>query len=337
MPADRPFPTMSDDATLGDVPDSTPEGETVEVVREDRQSPEDSFAVVGNETRLSILRVLHERVDVADRTDYTVPFTELREAVGEEDSGKFSYHLNQLLGEFVEKRPEGYAIRYPGTELVRTVKSGAVAPTESAVSEPTTASCYLCGAPVSVAYTNGFVSAQCTECPGALGFDYMPEGTLSSIPVPGGAVGEDIDAAPKALLDRVHGRFCHRVRTFGDGACPRCGGPTESRLRECSDHDATDGPCAECGTSMAATVRVTCEVCSEGGISPAACMVSHRAPFREALASAGIDALGYDAFAVTAGWPMHVVDGDEPTVEYDLPSERVRVIVDGDVRVRSMA
>lgn len=330
---------MSDDATLGDVPDSAAEGETYEVVREDRQSPEDSFAVVGNETRLAILRVLHERVAVADRTEYTVPFTELREAVGEPDSGKFSYHLNQLLGEFVEKRPEGYAIRYPGTELVRTVKSGAVAPTESAVSEPTTASCYLCGAPVSVAYTNGYVSAQCTECPGALGFDHMPEGTLSSIPVPGGAVGDDIDAAPEALLDRVHGRFCHRARTFGDGSCPRCGGPTASRLRECPDHDASEGPCAECGTSMPATVRVTCEVCSEGGISPAACMVSHRAPFREALEAAGVDSLGYDAFAVTAGWTVHVVDGDDdsqndpPAVEYDLPSGAVRVVVDGDIRI----
>jgi len=327
---------MSDDAPRRDTSGSAAEGETPAVVHADRQSPEDSFAVVGNETRLSILRELHERVSVADRTEYTVPFTELREAVGEADSGKFSYHLNQLLGEFVEKRPEGYTIRYPGRELVRTVKSGAVAPAESAVSDPTSASCYLCGAPVCVAYTNGFVSARCTECRGALGFDYMAEGTLSSIPIPGGAVGDDIEDAPEALLDRVHSRYCHRARTFGDGSCPRCGGPTESRLRECGDHDASDGPCAECGTGMPATIRVTCEVCSEGGISPAACMASHRTPFREALAAAGIDELGYDAFAVTAGWPMRVVDGGEPAVEYDLPSGRARVIVDGDLRVRSM-
>jgi len=327
---------MSDDAPRRDTSGSAAEGETRAVVHADRQSPEDSFAVVGNETRLSILRELHERVSVADRTEYTVPFTELREAVGEADSGKFSYHLNQLLGEFVEKRPEGYTIRYPGRELVRTVKSGAVAPAESAVSDPISASCYLCGAPVCVAYTNGFVSARCTECRGALGFDYMAEGTLSSIPIPGGAVGDDIEDAPEALLDRVHSRYCHRARTFGDGSCPRCGGPTESRLRECGDHDASDGPCAECGTGMPATIRVTCEVCSEGGISPAACMASHRTPFREALAAAGIDELGYDAFAVTAGWPMRVVDGGEPAVEYDLPSGRARVIVDGDLRVRSM-
>ncbi|QZP38007.1 winged helix-turn-helix domain-containing protein [Halobaculum magnesiiphilum] len=324
---------MSDDAPLGESPEPVAEEEPSSDPQADRQSPEDSFAVVANDTRLSILRELHDRVAVADRTEYTVPFTELREAVGEPDSGKFSYHLNQLLGEFVEKRPEGYAILYPGTELVRTVKSGAVGPTEHAVSEPTSASCYLCGAPVCVAYTYGYVSGQCTDCRGALGFDYMPEGTLSSIPVPGAAVGDEIEAAPEALLDRVHGRFCHRARTFGDGSCPRCGGRTESRIRVCTEHDASDGPCVECGTTMSATVQVTCEVCSEGGISPAACMVSHRAPFREALAAAGVDSLGYDAFAVTAGWTVHVVDGDEPAVEYDLAAGRVRVVVDGDIRI----
>ncbi|MFC6785627.1 winged helix-turn-helix domain-containing protein [Halobaculum halobium] len=331
---------MSDDAPLGDAPDPdsksgvTGEEEPVAVGRENRQPPEDSFAVVGNETRLSILRVLHERASIGDRSEYSVPFTELREAVGEPDSGKFSYHLNQLLGEFVEKRPEGYAIRYPGKELVRTVESGAVEAASPAVSEPTDASCYLCGAPIAVAYTNGYVSAQCTSCSGALGFDYMPEGALSSIPAPPAAVGTDVDAAPEELLNRLHGRFCHRARMFGDGGCPRCGGRVDATLRACSSHDDSDGHCDECGTALPATVHVSCEVCSEGGIVPPAAMVSHRTPFREALAAAGVDRLGYDAFAVTAGWPLHVVDGDEPVVEYDLPSGPVRILVDGDTTIR---
>ena len=61
----------------------------------------EAFARVGNETRLAILLALHDRVALGDRSDYTVPYSELREAVGEEDSGKFGYHLNRLLGEFV--------------------------------------------------------------------------------------------------------------------------------------------------------------------------------------------------------------------------------------------
>ncbi|SHH56177.1 winged helix-turn-helix domain-containing protein [Halobaculum gomorrense] len=328
---------MSDDPRLGGDAGAPSEEEPEHVVQSDRRSPEDSFAVVGNEIRLSILRVLHERLSVGDRSEYALPYTELREAVGEEDSGKFSYHLNRLRGEFIEKRPEGYVIRYPGKELVRTVKSGAVAPAGVAESDPTDAACYLCGAPVIVAYTNGYVSARCTECRGALDFDFMPEGALSSIPVPGGAIGDGIDAAPRALLDRIHGRFCHHIRVFGDGSCARCGGRADLHLRVCSDHDANGGPCDECGTTMPATVRVTCEVCSEGGIVPAACLVSHRAPFREALADAGVDRLGYEAFAVAAGWPMRVVDdGTESAVEYDLPSGRVRVLICGDIEIREV-
>ena len=88
---------------------------------------------------------------------------------------------------------------------------------------------------------------------------------------------------------------------------------------------------------MPATTQVTCEVCSESGIVPTACLVSHRSPFREALADAGVDRLGYNAFAVTAGWPMRVVDGgDDPAVEYDLPSGRVQIVVDGDIAIRSV-
>ncbi|MFC6794113.1 hypothetical protein ACFQFH_06825 [Halobaculum halobium] len=99
-------------------------------------------------------------------------------------------------------------------------------------------------------------------------------------------------------------------------------GRVDATLRACSSHDDSDGHCDECGTALPATVHVSCEVCSEGGIVPPAAMVSHRTPFREALAAAGVDRLGYDAFAVTAGWPLHVVDGDEPVVEYDLPRDR---------------
>ena len=296
--------------------------------------PADAFARLGNETRLSILDVLHDRLSVGDRSDYTVTYTELREAVGEEDSGKFGYHLNQLLGEFVEKRPGGYAIQYPGKELVRTVESGAVEPASSGESGPTDATCFLCEAPVSVSYVDGYVSARCTECDGALDFDFTPEGALSSLPVPAGAVGEAVETAPRELLDRVHGRFCHRSRMFGDGTCPRCSGPATASIRVCPDHDAGDGPCRECRTVLPATVRTTCEVCGEDGISPGGCVVSHRAPFRDALADAGVEGLGFEAFGTMFAWPLTATERDgDPALAFDLPGGPDRVVVDGDLAV----
>lgn len=322
---------MPDDADPGldDDGGNADTGSSGTGVESESPSPEDSFARLGNEIRLSILRTLHEQVSVGDRSEQTVPYSQLRQAVGEEDSGKFGYHLNRLLGEFVEKWPDGYAIRYPGKELVRTVKSGAVTATERGESEPVDAACYLCGSPVIVSYTNGYISACCTRCRGALDFDFMPEGALSSIPVPAGAVGDAVETAPLDLLDRVHGRYCHRSRSFGDGSCPRCGGTAVADIRACSDHDDGEGPCSECGITLPATVQMSCRVCGEGGLAPAACVASHRDPFRDALAHAGVGRLGYDAFAIMAGWPIEVVDHDGATaISYDLPTEPSSVVID---------
>ena len=292
-------------------------------------SPEDAFARLGNEIRLSILQELYERVVLGDRGESTVPHSELRTAIGESDSGKFTYHLNRLLGEFVEKRPGGYAIRYPGRELVRTVRSGAVETPAHAESDPVDAACYRCDAPVTVVYEQGYASASCTECRGAIGFDYAPEGALSLVSVPAGAVGDAVEAAPMDLLDRVHGRFCHRARAFGDGVCPRCGGPADAEIRTCPSHDATEGPCGECGISFPATVEVSCRVCGAAGVLPGACAVGHRSPFREALADAGVDRPGYDAFALMTEWAPSPVDrAGETALAYDLPAVGGRVVVD---------
>lgn len=305
---------------------------------EARPPPEDSFATVGNEIRLEILRVLHERLSVGDRSEYTVPYSELREAVGVEDSGKFGYHLNRLLGEFVEKREDGYAIRHAGKELVRTVESGAVGRSEGGESGPTDAACFCCGAPVTVSYLDGYVSALCTECDGALGFDFMPDGALSSIPLPTGAVGDAVEIDPRGLLDRAHGRFCHRVRVFGDGICPRCGGRADAEFRVCPDHDTSDGLCPACGIVLPATIEVTCTVCSEGGVVPPACLVSHREPFHSLLADDGSTRLGYETFAMMAGLPFTVVDYEgETALEYDLPNVDGPVVLDAalDIHVES--
>ncbi|WP_435066161.1 DUF7351 domain-containing protein [Halobaculum sp. EA56] len=325
---------MNEDAGAGDERvDAASDGSDAGV-RGGGRAPEESFARLGNELRFSILEVLHDRLTVGDRSDYTVPYSELREAVGEEDSGRFGYHLDRLLGEFVEKRPGGYAIRYPGKEIVRTVYSGAVDERTEAVSRPVDADCYLCGDPVRVAYADGYVSACCTSCEGALAFDFTPEGALSSLPVPAGAVGDAVETAPLDLLDRVHGWFSHRARSFGDGICPRCGGTVVSEIRACPAHDAEGGPCDECGTALPATVEVTCRVCSESGIVPGGCAVSHRYPFRTALADAGVDRLGYDAFAVAMGWPSVPTERDgDPAVAYDLPTESAPVVVDGDLDI----
>lgn len=57
-------------------------------------SPDEAFAVLGNETRMEILQSLGE----AERP---LVFSELREAVEIDDPGQVNYHLNQLKRHFV--------------------------------------------------------------------------------------------------------------------------------------------------------------------------------------------------------------------------------------------
>jgi|AntRauTorcE11898_2_1112593.scaffolds.fasta_scaffold00054_39 hypothetical protein len=82
-------------------------------------SPEAAFDALASKTRLRILETLHE-------TNDQLSFTALREAVGIRHGAQFNYHLEQLLGHFVEKTDAGYALGEPGRHAVEIVHSGAL-------------------------------------------------------------------------------------------------------------------------------------------------------------------------------------------------------------------
>lgn len=73
--------------------------------------PTDALAVLGDETRIAILRALAE-------ADDPLPFTELRERAGVEDAGRFNYHLSTLREYFVREVDGGYALRHAGSRIV---------------------------------------------------------------------------------------------------------------------------------------------------------------------------------------------------------------------------
>lgn len=88
--------------------------------REDVLAPHEAFAVLGNETRLAIVLALEE-------TDDPIAYSELKRQVGVYDSGRFNYHLEKLLGHFVERTEGGYRPRVVGTRAARAVTAGTFA------------------------------------------------------------------------------------------------------------------------------------------------------------------------------------------------------------------
>lgn len=72
--------------------------------------PEEVYSLLANAMRVEIVLVLGE-------ADGALAFSVLRERVGVRDSGGFNYHLQRLVGTFVERADDGYALTDIGERL----------------------------------------------------------------------------------------------------------------------------------------------------------------------------------------------------------------------------
>ncbi|UPW00138.1 hypothetical protein M0R88_16690 [Halorussus gelatinilyticus] len=84
--------------------------------------PTEVFDLVGNSTRMNVLRALASAHSDAP-TDPWLEYGELQEAAGVSDNGNFNYHLDQL-DDLVVKREAGYRLSRIGMGVVSTVTSG---------------------------------------------------------------------------------------------------------------------------------------------------------------------------------------------------------------------
>lgn len=195
--------------------------------------PAEAFGILGDETRTEILRALVE----ADETP--LPFSELRAAVGDVDSGRFNYHLQQLVGHFVERTDEGYAFRYHGRRIAHAILAGTF--TDRAHMDPTPApgECYACGAETLVGeYDDETLTIRCTDC----------GETVLSVPFSPAAVRHRSPGAVLAAFDRWS---TAQGTLAAGGVCPECTGPMDGWI-------TTDVPDY---LDFPALPRFECDVC----------------------------------------------------------------------------
>lgn len=259
-------------ATQGEVPPGLP--------------PEEAFTVLGNELRMRIVSEL-------GAVDHPLSFTELRDRVGLRQGGQFNYHLDKLVGHFVEKTDDGYALHQPGSAVVQAILSGAV--TENPVIEPTEVdfACLLCDAPVLVGYHAERVELYCTGCTGQYedkadnppSFDdvggYLGHYTLT----PTGAE----DRSPYELLEAAS-LWAHLENVaLANGLCMRCGGMVETDVTVCGSHNPEGERCPTCSNRHSVQVDRTCTTCgfSRGGMA-ITILATHR-ELRKFVAEQGID------------------------------------------------
>jgi len=234
----------------------------------------DTFALLADETRLAILLALWEAYD-PHATVNVVSFSEIYDRVDYEDPGSFSYHLQQLSGQFIRQYAdgEGYELRVPALRFIHAVIAGAGLEDETLESTEIDQPCPFCDAPTAISYEEGLVVHVCTECEGVTTGEDI-QGYLSAVPFdPAGLP----DRSPEEIRAASRVAAWRQTQFMFEGICPACSGSVESWLETCSDHDP-NGICERCGTKFPVLARFQCRTCKNHNVSsPKALALFHLA------------------------------------------------------------
>ena len=285
--------------------DTTPEAEL-----------DDVFSIVANDTRFEILRTLWdahtgnpEEIDGPERDP--VPFSTLREDVGVQDSGRFNYHLHELVPQFVQKRADGYVLTHAGARIIGAAVSGVYTETETQLDATAMGACTEseCAGTLEASYENGHVTIECDAC------DVQTIMHAPPILVEAHDLETNADIIQQYTLTEIQ----KTVRGF----CPLCSGPVEVRVSQ----SALDGESNE-------RVRITheCQECSSISHTTAAVFVLDHPAVVSLLHDAGVD---YRTIALwkqpeDVAYDEHIQSTDPVRVSVSLTAsgQRLTVVLD---------
>jgi DNA-binding transcriptional ArsR family regulator len=179
--------------------------------------PEEAFTTLSNDLRLDILLALW------NAPGFSLSFSELRKAVGERDSGTFTYHLSELVGHFVGETDEGYELQYPGHRVLDAIQSGVFHQRGAVGPVGLDATCYECGSALAFEYGTDYIGrVRCPEC---------GERVLEWPFDPGGVA----DRSPPEVAAAFDRRTRLIWRCALDGVCPFCAGTVERSFVDRTD------------------------------------------------------------------------------------------------------
>lgn len=226
----------------------------------------DALSSLDNRTRLEILFALAEAERERGEQWLSLSFTELYDAVDLESSSRFSYHLDQLVGQFVAETADGYRLTYGGEKIVRMVLSGVYEGTRSFDEVPVDGVCIYCDTDSLVATVDEerFV-VRCECCESTLLVDLLPLSQTRNRP-------------PSAIVDSVGHRIWSTYTLVRGGVCPECYGAVDT-APDSSSHDGQTfhtlvHTCRECWLTITMPLEVSAAFhpagvgfCWEHGIS----------------------------------------------------------------------
>jgi ssDNA-binding Zn-finger/Zn-ribbon topoisomerase 1 len=306
---------------------------------EERLPPDEAFAALGHDIRVGILEALAS----STRVERPLSFSTLRERVGTVDSAKFNYHLDEVVGHFVDRSENGYDLLPAGERVAEAVLSGAV--TDEAVMDRVAIdeSCPYCGAAVEVSYRGERVAAFCPSCDGAYA---MSSGRIEKdAPADYGFLGY-LDLPPAGLTDRspteVHETALRwhlsEQLLAATGTCPRCSAPFEEWLTLCEAHDPGDGTCPNCENRYAAHHSARCTNCVYSRRATFGLSLLDDTRLQSFLSGHGVNLVTpeYDTFAACVlnyDEDVHSADPFEASLTFTAGDERLTLTVDDDLDV----
>jgi DNA-binding transcriptional ArsR family regulator len=182
---------------------------------EPRLSPTEAFDLLGNETRLAIIEELAGHRRTGWRPE-GLRFAELRKAVGAEDAGTFSYHLDELRGHYVEHRGEEYVLTNAGLSVADAVLSGIYGAKVAERSTETDHECPECGQKLRATYEDERVALVCPD-----------HGVRLATTLPPGAIQGRSTEEVLSIVARDRQRD---VEQAANGVCFHCWGDMEATL-----------------------------------------------------------------------------------------------------------
>jgi hypothetical protein len=295
-------------------------------------SPAEAFGRLANETRVRILRTLGECGERDPRRmPYTpfdtdepegLPYSELRERADVRDSGRFNYHLGQLVDHFVRKSGDTYRLSWLGILAFRFVTAGVLHDQVTVDPFETDSPCGNCGTPLEAYYpSEQLFFLECPDC------GSRPVGT----DLPAHAIRNRSGDELLRVLDR---RERGQISLMRDGICYWCAGRVEAAVHP------PPTPADEGVRRNQPTVTYLCQDC--GGLRfpsvgevvatdprVVAFLVTHAAGFEERFLWEWPFVTDPDAVTVTATEPMEVrvsVTGDDGQRLAVTVDERARVV-----------
>lgn len=261
------------------------------------------FSTVADDTRLQILNALW----TADRSgEAPLQFSQLREEAGISDSGRFNYHLDELVPEFVRKQDGRYDLTLAAKHLIGDAVSGSYRTGSDVTIHPTgVRDCPDpdCAGTVEARYETGRAVFECDTC----------ETPPDVVPVPPVLIdGDDVTET-----FRRAGRYTLlTMERFARGFCPLCDGTVEQSI-------AAVDPAFEPILGTDIEVVHLCQACGHRRTSGAVALLIGHPAVVSLLHETGID------YRDTPYWEQDwLLESEETLASREPPRVRVETTID---------